>query len=156
MFLAFASCKEKNTENLSQPEEISENIVSAEEAQNPMNTDQPREDKIKEAQDYPITRVALSEVNFDFGDVKQGEVVEHDFAITNTGSNPLIISRVQPGCGCTVPKYSKDPILPKQKGYITLKFDSRGFTGIQQKYAEVYTNTEKTPVILNFTANVVQ
>lgn len=107
-----------------------------------------------QAQESPLTTVALSAPSFDFGVVKSGSIVEHTYELTNTGQNPLIISNVKPGCGCTVPDYTKEPILPGKTGKITLKFNSASFQGVQNKYAEVYTNTEKTPIILSFTADV--
>ncbi|QCX53404.1 DUF1573 domain-containing protein [Elizabethkingia sp. JS20170427COW] len=120
-----------------------------------LSEDQPREDAIKEAQNHPLTQLVISQPFYNFGDVKKGEQVEHTYEITNTGDKPLIISSVKPGCGCTAPEYTKDPILPGQKGQVKLKFDSSSFEGLQQKSAEVFTNTEKSPVVLNFTANVI-
>ena len=108
----------------------------------------------KEAQSKPLTTLALSEANFDFGKLKKGDHVEHIYEVTNTGTNPLIISQVKPGCGCTVPDYTKDPILPGQKGKITLKFDSTNFDGLVNKQAEVYANVEKAPIVLTFSADI--
>jgi len=113
-----------------------------------------QEEFIKEAQSKPLTSLALSENHFNFGDVKKGESVEHVYEVTNTGENPLIISNVRPGCGCTAPEFTKDPILPGQKGKITLRFDSSSFDGAQHKQAEVYANVEQTPIVITFTANV--
>lgn len=111
-------------------------------------------DLIAAAQKNPLTTVALSESMYDFGTLKPGQVVEHVYEITNTGDNPLVISEVKPGCGCTAPNYTKTPILPGEKGQITLKFDSTGFEGMQHKTASVYTNTAESPIILNFTATI--
>ena len=116
----------------------------------------PQENLIEDAKKNPITTLALSESNYDFKDVKKGKVVDHKFEITNTGKNPLIISAVKPGCGCTVPEYTTDPILPGKKGFVNLKFDSSSFDGLQNKSAEVYANVESVPIILSFSANVVQ
>ncbi len=76
--------------------------------------------------------------------------------MTNTGTNPLIISNVKPGCGCTVPDYTKEPILPGKKGKITLHFDSTNFDGAVNKVADVFLNVEKAPVRLTFSANITQ
>ncbi|MFZ4931842.1 DUF1573 domain-containing protein [Chryseobacterium sp. Mn2064] len=102
----------------------------------------------------PSTSVALSESNFDFGKVKKGDKVEHVYEITNTGKNPLVISEVKPGCGCTAPDFTKEPIMPGKKGKITLHFDSSNFDGNVQKYADVFANVEKAPIKLTFTANI--
>ncbi|HCN10778.1 MAG TPA: DUF1573 domain-containing protein [Kaistella sp.] len=115
---------------------------------------QTQDELVKEAQSKPLTTLALSEANFDFGKLKKGDHVEHIYEVTNTGTNPLIISQVKPGCGCTVPDYTKDPILPGQKGKITLKFDSTNFDGLVNKQAEVYANVEKAPIVLTFSADI--
>ncbi|KFF22772.1 DUF1573 domain-containing protein [Chryseobacterium sp. JM1] len=106
------------------------------------------------ASNQPSTSVALSENNFDFGKIKKGDKVQHIYEITNTGKNPLVISEVKPGCGCTAPDFTKEPILPGKKGKITLHFDSSSFDGNVQKYADVFANVDKAPIKLTFTANI--
>ncbi|WP_353148897.1 DUF1573 domain-containing protein [Chryseobacterium sp.] len=106
------------------------------------------------ASNQPTTSIALSESNFDFGKIKKGDKVEHIYEVTNTGKNPLIISEVKPGCGCTAPDFTKEPIMPGKKGKITLHFDSTSFDGNVQKYADVYANVEKSPIKLTFTADI--
>ena len=112
------------------------------------------DDRASEAQSKPLTTVALSESSFEFGKIKKGDHKEHTYEITNTGKNPLIISQVKPGCGCTVPDYTKDPIMPGKKGKITLKFDSSNFDGLVSKQAEIYANVEKAPMVITFTADI--
>ncbi|MGV4415240.1 DUF1573 domain-containing protein [Chryseobacterium sp. T1] len=102
----------------------------------------------------PSTTVALSESDFSFGNIKKGDVKEHTYEITNTGTNPLIISEVKPGCGCTVPDFTKEPILPGKKGKITLKFDSSSFDGTVGKAADIFANVENAPIRIGFTANI--
>lgn len=102
----------------------------------------------------PSTTVALSESDFSFGNIKKGDVKEHTYEITNTGTNPLIISEVKPGCGCTVPDFTKEPILPGKKGKITLKFDSSSFDGTVSKAADIFANVENAPIRIGFTANI--
>lgn len=104
--------------------------------------------------DKPLTTVALSQSNYDFGNIKKGDKVNHVYEITNTGKNPLVISEVKPGCGCTAPEFTKEPILPGKTGKITLSFDSSSFDGAVQKYADVFANVEKAPIKLTFNANI--
>lgn len=101
-----------------------------------------------------LTNLALSEPEFDFGKIKKGDKVEHVYEVTNTGKNPLIISSVVPTCGCTVPEFTKDPIMPGQKGKVTLKFDSTNFQGIVHKTAQLYANVSQVPIELKFTADI--
>lgn len=102
----------------------------------------------------PLTSLALSESTFAFGKIKKGSKVDHVYEVTNTGKNPLVISQVKPGCGCTAPDYTRTPILPGQKGKITLSFDSSNFDGLVSKQAEVFANVEKAPIIIGFSADI--
>ena len=136
---------------------VEEQTVAANDVQAPAENQAPvqtQDEMLKQAQANPSTTIALSESAFAFGKLKKGDHVEHVYEVTNTGENPLIISQVKPGCGCTVPDYTKEPILPGKKGKITLKFDSSNFDGTVQKQAEVYANVEKAPIVLSFTADI--
>jgi len=60
----------------------------------------------------------------DYGTVKRGEDNGiRFFEFTNTGDAPLIISKVNSSCGCTVPSYPKDPIMPGKTGQIEVKYN---------------------------------
>ena len=85
--------------------------------------------------------IAFDETEFNFGTVIQGEKVIHNFTFENTGDGNLIISNVKASCGCTVPKWTKEPIKPGKKGNIEIKFDSSNRDGKQTKTAKVYSNT---------------
>lgn len=158
--LAFSSCKKneqadvlvEETATAQQVTQASGDVVMPGATPEIMS----QESLIQETKIKPQTSLALSENHWDFKDVKKGESVEHVYEVTNTGSNPLVISQVKPGCGCTAPDYTKEPIMPGQKGQITLKFDSSNFDGLQNKQAEVYANVEKAPIVLTFSANVVK
>lgn len=149
------SCKKENKETQS-PEAVATDSASV---GTPATTDSAAASVTGEAPAAPVsnepsTSIALSESNFDFGKIKKGDKVEHVYEITNTGKNPLVISEVKPGCGCTAPDFTKEPIMPGKKGKITLHFDSSNFDGNVQKYADVFANVEKSPIKLTFTANI--
>lgn len=48
------------------------------------------------------------------------------FTFTNTGDAPLVINQAIASCGCTVPKYTKKPIQPGEKGEIVVTYNGRG------------------------------
>ena len=66
-----------------------------------------------------------SEVH-DFGNIVIGKPVVHTFNFTNTGDAPIIISKVETTCGCTVPEYSKLPIKAGEKGFIKVTLTPSG------------------------------
>lgn len=85
--------------------------------------------------------ITFEDENHDFGDITQGDVVEHVFKFENTGEQPLIISNVKTTCGCTVPSYPKgEAIAPGASGEITVKFNSRGKMGTQKKVIRIVSN----------------
>jgi len=101
--------------------------------------------------------IAWEKPTFDFGDVVQGEKVEHTFKFKNTGNVPLVITNVQVTCGCTTPKgWERDPILPGASSELTVSFNSSGKYGRQEKVVTIVSNAvnpEGAQVL--FSANVV-
>ncbi|NOQ72028.1 MAG: DUF1573 domain-containing protein [Crocinitomix sp.] len=81
--------------------------------------------------------------NHDFTDVKEGAVLEHDFAFTNIGDSPLVISDYKVACTCTKITFSNEPVLPNQKGIIHLSFDTKGKFGFQSRKIEIVSNAKK-------------
>ena len=84
----------------------------------------------------------------DFGTIKEGEKVSHKYHFKNTGDAPLLIANVVASCGCTIPSYPKEPILPGQEGDIEVLFNSRNKKGMQNKSVMIYSNgpVEAMPV----------
>ncbi|TZF82558.1 DUF1573 domain-containing protein [Pedobacter sp. BS3] len=82
----------------------------------------------------------FEETNYEFGVIKQGEKVTHEFKFTNAGKSPLVISAAQASCGCTVPEYPKEPIAPGADGVIKVVFNSAGKSGKQTKSITITSN----------------
>ena len=76
------------------------------------------------AQNADLAVANFEAQNFDFGKIKQGTPVTHEFKFTNTGKVPMIITNVQASCGCTTPDWSKEPIAPGQKGFIKATYNA--------------------------------
>lgn len=87
-------------------------------------------------------KIEFAEPIFDFGQVKEGEVVEQVYAYTNMGTAPVILSQVSASCGCTTPSYTQTPVLPGQSGEIKVSFDSNGQVGKQQKIVTIVSNAD--------------
>lgn len=79
---------------------------------------------------------------YDFGTIKEGDVVDHTFKFTNTGSTPLIIQNAVGSCGCTVPEWPHEPVAPGAAGEIKVKFNSSGKGGVQSKTVTITANTQ--------------
>jgi len=88
----------------------------------------------------------------DVGTLNYGETAQIKFRFKNTGDKPLLVVSAQPGCGCTVADYPKQPIEPGQEGEITAGFDTKkGGEGEFKKNIVVTTNTKgSTSTVLYF------
>jgi hypothetical protein len=89
----------------------------------------------------PTTTIEFAEPDFEFGTVEQGEMVTNVFTFTNTGDQPLIITGARGSCGCTVPQWPKEPILPGEVSSITVEFNTKGKMGKQAKKVTLTANT---------------
>ena len=97
----------------------------------------------------------VSEENHDFGEIIEGKMASHEFQVTNTGNQPLIISNVQPSCGCTSPHWTKEAIMPGKTGTIKATYNSAGRPGIFNKSLTIISNTG-SPKILHIKGSVVK
>jgi hypothetical protein len=96
----------------------------------------------------------FNEEEFNFGTIKQGESIKHDFEFTNTGKEPLIISNASGSCGCTVPEWPKEPIAPGAKAVIKVTFNSAGKQGVQDKTVTLQSNAQQNPMVIHLKGNV--
>jgi hypothetical protein len=87
------------------------------------------------------------EKDWDFGRIKQGEVVRHEFVFRNIGTAPLEIRRVTTSCGCAAALVSEKEIAPGQQGRLKVSFDSRSYSGKVIKYIYFESNDPKNPQV---------
>ena len=135
MGLSFASCKEDATKKIK-----TENLEVAKE----------RDSEIK----LGGPRFKFDKTEHDFGTINEGDVVETVFSFTNVGKSELIITSAKGSCGCTVPEWPKEPIMPGEAGEIKVKFNSYRKPNLQQKQITLRTNTEGGKEILKIRAQV--
>ena len=111
---------------------------------------------VPETDPAKATKMDFAQTAFDFGTLKQGDKVSHVFKFKNSGDKPLIISNAVGDCGCTVPQYSKEPIMPNAEGEIKVEFDSKGKEGKQSKNVTITANTIPAQTKLNITSEVIK
>ena len=61
----------------------------------------------------------------DYGTIDQGGEPLRVAKFTNTGTEPLIISGAKGSCGCTVPNWPKEPIMPGESSQIEIRYDTK-------------------------------
>lgn len=84
-----------------------------------------------------------------YGNITEGETVEHTFVLENTGQRPLEILKTTGSCGCTIASYSFLPIKPGEKTEIKARFDSQNKLGNQKTTITVTTNGQPRTHILS-------
>lgn len=99
-------------------------------------------------------KISFDRNEHNFGTINEGDIVETVFTFTNTGKTELIISSAKGSCGCTVPEWPSEPIMPGESGEIKVKFNSSGKPNKQQKNVTLITNTDEGREILIIKAQV--
>lgn len=61
----------------------------------------------------------------DYGEVEYNGNSERVWKFKNTGKEPLMITNAKGSCGCTVPEYPKEAIMPGKEGSIKIKYDTK-------------------------------
>jgi hypothetical protein len=90
-----------------------------------------------------------------FPTTKQGVVLFHDYLITNTGDEPLIISDYKVSCTCTKVVLPEDPIMPGESFELQVSFDTKGKYYFQDRTILLVTNTKKKTHNIRFKVKVV-
>ncbi len=88
--------------------------------------------------------IEFDKTTHDFGKVsKENATVSCSFTFTNVGNLPLVIHQATASCGCTVPEYTQEPVLPGETGTIKITFNgSHQYPGHFKKTITLHTNTE--------------
>jgi hypothetical protein len=89
----------------------------------------------------PLTTMTFAEDRFNFGTVVEGEKVSHTYTFTNTGKEPLILSNARGSCGCTVPKWPRQPIQPGASSDIVVEFNTKNKVGPRSQKVTITSNT---------------
>lgn len=142
MVFVLTSCKENKTE------ERNDGQITTEDVNNPLTADGK-----SDMSELPQFEFEVMEYNF--GTIIQGEKVSYTFMFKNTGKSELIINNVKASCGCTSPKWSREPIAPGATGQIEVIFDSHGRNGEQKKTIKVFANTQPKTEELRIMCNIV-
>lgn len=121
----------------------------------PTNNPQPQpQAPINNAPVNAPTSIAFDNMAFDFGDIDQNTENEYIFSFTNTGDKPLIIETATGSCGCTVPEFPKEPVMPGESNVIRVVYKPGKQKGMQNKSITIIANTQPKDTRLNITANV--
>ncbi len=97
--------------------------------------------------------LSFEKIEHDFGKIQQNGNGTYSFVFTNNGNEPLILTNVRSSCGCTVPKWPREPIQAGKSAKIDVKYDTRRI-GIFSKSISVYSNASDKATVLRIKGEV--
>jgi hypothetical protein len=95
-------------------------------------------------------KITFEEKTHRFPKTNEGILLEHDYAFTNTGNEPLVIEGIKVACTCTKFTYPKTPILPGEQGVIHVTFDTNKKHEWQNRTLVISSNAAKPTSIIRF------
>ena len=92
-----------------------------------------------------VAKIEFKTDVIDYGTIEKGADGLRIFEFTNTGDAPLIITKVKSSCGCTVPSWPEEPIMPGKNGKIEVKYDTKRVMPIRKTIT--VTSNANTPTV---------
>lgn len=100
-------------------------------------------------------RISSNKETHNFGQIEWKHPVNVEYVITNTGDKPLVLTNVTTSCACSVADWTKTPIAPGEKGFVSATFDAEAL-GRFEKTIGIYSNAQPNLVYLKFVGEVVE
>ena len=113
------------------------------------------------AQEQVVINYNAPEIKFETEVIDLGTFMQYDdpssqceFTFTNTGKEPLIISKAKGSCGCTVPEWPKEPIMSGETGLIKVNYDEKRI-GSFNKSITITSNAKNSPQIIKIKGKII-
>jgi len=97
--------------------------------------------------------ISFDKLVHDYGTIPFGGDGVCTFKFTNTGKEPLILQQPQSSCGCTVPTWPKEPVLPGNSSEMQVTYNTKK-AGQINKTVTVRSNAKTNTVVLRITGKV--
>lgn len=112
---------------------------------NSSNTTQSNSSNAIQNNSGPQPRILVSEEEWDFGKVIQGEKPTHIFIVKNEGEGDLIIEGVKESCACIEASISTNRIKPGESAELKVSYDTTDYVGKDEKHIHIYSNDPQEP-----------
>lgn len=154
LVVSFASCKDSGA---AATDDARESLATTQ-TTTPATTPAKPATPAAEVPTGPLTKIEFMETSYDYGEIMEGDVVNHTYKFKNTGSEPLIISNAKGSCGCTVPEWPREPIAVGGTGEIKVTFNSKNKGKVggnnQSKRVTITANTDPANTFLTIKGKV--
>jgi len=99
--------------------------------------------------------IKFEKTSHDFGNIKEANGnVEYKFEFTNNGTSELIVQNVRPSCGCTTTGWTREPVKPGTKGFITAVYNPKNRPGKFNKSLTIISNANPPQMRIYIKGNV--
>lgn len=89
----------------------------------------------------------------DYGTIEQHGEPLRKLKFTNTGTEPLIIKNARGSCGCTVPTWTKEPVMPGESSVLEVRYATNRLGKINKKVT-ITTNEGGKPHVVRVVGEV--
>lgn len=123
------------------PVDDNSKVVKKDKEEKPVDIKNVKKDDAEEsAQSENGAEITFKETSHDFGNIPFKGNGSYEFVFVNTGTEPLILTQPKSSCGCTVPEWPKQPILPGESNVIKVTYKNTDRPGAFNKYVTVFSN----------------
>jgi hypothetical protein len=90
---------------------------------------------------------AADAYQWDFGKVRAGQLLKHDFVLKNESSDILEIVNIHTSCGCTASEAGKKSLMPQESTTISVTFDTKRYSGPVKQFVYVHTDSADLSIV---------
>ena len=100
--------------------------------------------------------IEFEKVVHDYGDVPYNGNGECEFRFTNTGTEPLLVQKPKSSCGCTIPSWPNEPILPGESDVIKVTYRTNRAGNINKTVTVTSNAVKNSTVVLRIKGRVLE
>ena len=110
--------------------------------------------KAQDAKTQLGPEIEFEKVIHDYGNVPYNGNGECEFRFTNTGTEPLIVQKPKSSCGCTIPSWPNEPILPGESDVIKVTYKTNRVGAINKTVTVTSNAVKNSTVVLRIKGTV--
>ena len=100
--------------------------------------------------------IKFDKVEHDYGNVPYNGDGTCEFRFTNTGNEPLLIQKPKSSCGCTIPSWPNEPILPGESDVIKVTYKTNRVGNINKTVTVTSNALKNSTVVLRIKGRVLE
>jgi hypothetical protein len=100
--------------------------------------------------------IKFDKVEHDYGNVPYNGDGTCEFRFTNTGNEPLLIQKPKSSCGCTIPSWPNEPILPGESDVIKVTYKTNRVGNINKTVTVTSNAIKNSTVVLRIKGRVLE